>query len=289
MRRGQKGTNEPFSQLPPPPGGALSGPVSPGTALAASSGRTLCSLFRGTHKSCQLDEGLLGSCPVCRGSPATGPHPGSILLVFSTQLPFSQLRKQVAMVAFPVLVLDREDWVRMRQWPQSRTFLRTEIPGRWPWTDGTERCPLATAEVCRRAARAEQGHRLLGTQSHQELSRREAVSAGDPGLHTSRAPARKLVREAPPRVQTGKAVSVKGAERSEAPLTRRTRVARGSQPWRTGAWGTEYTGVAWGKPPRVEPCSSNPSPCQRPGVHGGGGGTRNLSTADVASWRGAVL
>ena len=43
----------------------------------------------------------------------TPPHTGSIHLVFFSGLP--QHRKQVAMVTFPVLVLDHENWVRMKQ------------------------------------------------------------------------------------------------------------------------------------------------------------------------------
>lgn len=87
--------------------------IHPALELAASSGRILYSLLCWAHLSYQLDKGLGGPVPAGRSPLVTPPHTGSIHLVFFSGLP--QHRKQVAMVTFPVLVLEDENWVRMKQ------------------------------------------------------------------------------------------------------------------------------------------------------------------------------
>lgn len=147
--------------LKPAPG-ATSGPCvpHPGLSLGASSGRKLCSLLW-AHRTCQLEQGAGGghaqrslgapplqppSFPRCWASspllPTHGPL-GSAVIVHSS-LPriesWSGLRtsllpnrKQVAMVHFLSLFSLREP--RMRHWPKSRTFLRTELAEHWPSGD----------------------------------------------------------------------------------------------------------------------------------------------------------
>lgn len=85
----------------------------PALELAANSRRMLYFLLCWAYPSYQLDKGLGGPVPAGRSPLVTPPHTGSIHLVFFSGLPHH--RKQVAMVTFPVLVLNHENWVRIKQ------------------------------------------------------------------------------------------------------------------------------------------------------------------------------